>query len=223
MRWLITRTFEKLVSTELSNIRTIAVVGGSSKEPELSIFTGLPVIVNYFGIEFEKDQDPENIYLDLNQESNLRRSYDLVICSQVLEHVWNHRNTFDNLAKLVNNGGFLWLACPASNFAHGSPNYYSAGFTSDYISRNLKERNFEVIEEGMLGSRRNYMATHLFHFWLSESLHRSPWLSLFSKLSTKHRMYTIIISIFDKTILSSSIWATESYAFLCKSKKEPHK
>jgi SAM-dependent methyltransferase len=219
MRWLITRNFERLVSTEISNIRSIAVIGGSSKEPELNIFAGLPVQVNYFGIEFEKNHDLENFYMDLNIKSNLRRSYDLVICSQVLEHVWNHQNTFDNLTKLVNNGGFLFIACPTSNFAHGSPNYFSAGFTSDYISRNLEVRNFEVIEEGMLGSRRNYIATHLFHIWLSERLHQRPWLALFSKLSTKHRISTVIISIFNKKILSSSIWATESYAFLSKTKK----
>jgi hypothetical protein len=54
MRWPITRNFERLVSTEISNIRSIAVIGGSSKEPELNIFAGLPVQVNYFGIEFEK-------------------------------------------------------------------------------------------------------------------------------------------------------------------------
>ncbi len=219
MRWLITRNFERLVAAELSNISSIAVVGGSYKEPELDIFARLPVQINYFGIEFEKNQSLENFYLDLNTKSNLSRSYDLVICSQVLEHVWNHQNTFDNLTNLVNNGGFLWIACPASNFAHGSPNYFSAGFTSGYISRNFEERNFEIIEEGMLGSRRNYIATHLFHIWLSERLHQYPWFSLFSKLSIKHRISTIMVSIFNKKISSKAIWATESYAFLSKIKK----
>jgi len=66
------------------------------------------------------------------------------------------------------------MSAPASNRVHGSPEYYSAGFTSEYLDKNLQEVGFEILGSGSVGTKRNYVATHLLPYWLSVRAHRYP-------------------------------------------------
>jgi hypothetical protein len=84
------------------------------------------------------------------------------------------KNALDNLAQLVQQTGYLWLNCPTSNIAHGSPDYFSAGYTPEYLSANLHERGFSPQEVGNIGSERYYKTTHLFRHWATEMEHNKP-------------------------------------------------
>lgn len=106
MRWEVTRRFNSNMVTFLPSVRSVALVGGAPNEPELEIpnHTG-SISISFFGIE---SFSGENFtYLDLNTDSDIQQGFDLVICSQVLEHVWHHEMAFDNLTKLVKPGGLL--------------------------------------------------------------------------------------------------------------------
>jgi len=106
-------------------------------------------------------------YLDLNVRSEREAHYDLVLCSQVLEHVWDHEATFSNLTARVRPGGLLWMACPAPNREHASPEYYAAGFSPAYLRQNLKKVGFDVHDAGQIGSERLYFMTHAIGAWQS--------------------------------------------------------
>lgn len=49
---------------------------------------------------------------DLNDEFSLDRTYDVVICSEVIEHLENPRHTFRTLGRLLRPGGALILTMP---------------------------------------------------------------------------------------------------------------
>jgi SAM-dependent methyltransferase len=213
MRWIVTEKFNETISSYLPKLGEIALVGGGPDEAELEIF-GHSVQTTFLGIEPIPGKD--FVFLDLNTFSELDRTFDLVICSQVLEHVWNHQAVFDNLAKLVKPGGLLWMGCPASNYPHGSPGYFSAGFTPEYLEKNLGQRYFELITGGTFGSSRYYFLTHALQIWGGKKMNAFPLFFGFSRFYPKEffgRLYALTRS---GRIRNDIRFATESFVLLRK-------
>lgn len=195
----------------------IAIVGGSKSEPEIQalISLGFSVDVTIFGL------DNDNVYLDLNEYYLLdkQKEFDLILCSQVLEHIWNHDSFFSNLIMLMSPSTYLWLGCPASNRVHASPDYFSAGFTVQYLRKNLEHRGLKIWASGMLGSKRNYLATHLLPVWLSQKGHQCPILFAFNGRTFIVRCFfsfqylgsNFFLSFKSPRILRSERFATETW------------
>ena len=51
---------------------------------------------------------------------------------------------------------------------HGSPEYYSAGYSKDFLIKNLEFKNFNVLEAGEVGSERYYKSIHLLQAWYTK-------------------------------------------------------
>ena len=164
---------------------SVFVVGGSERDPEVAALRALevPITVRCFGV------DAESTWVDLNSHPELdrpdRSGADLVLCSQVLEHIWNHANAFQWLFSMVRSGGLLWLAAPASNRPHGSPDYFSAGFSDRYLAANATNHGFEVLDSGVLGSKRLYVSALTSESWLTRREHSSPVLGLLRRRPTR--------------------------------------
>jgi hypothetical protein len=176
MRFLVTKEFTAWFSSLAPKPHSIAVVGGTSQDPEVAEIKRILPSANldYFGIE-NPYSDSNFTYLDLNDPNqDLKKKYDLVLCSQVLEHVWNIENTFNVLVSLVSKKGFIWFNCPASNMAHGSPAYYSSGYTAEFVAENLKMRGLTILKSRHYGSKRYYFMTHALKHWATESEHLRP-------------------------------------------------
>lgn len=209
-----------------NSVIRVAVVGGYKTEPEIKALQhlGYSLQVQIYGIE------EDMIQLDLNEmPQNLslaRGNFDLVLCSQVWEHIWNHEAALMNLTTLMSKQSYLWLAAPASNRFHGSPYYFSAGFTSQYLAKNLAQVGLEVHSHGQLGTRRNYLATHALPTWLSVKGHQFPLPLAFSEhrfvprvlFSFRYLIKTFGLLLTSKKITTSSRFATESWAFAKMSK-----
>ena len=155
-----------------ANRLKIAIVGGSSKEPELAVFKymNIDVDLTIFGV------DPKVEYLDLNKSNpNLPNSnFDLVLCSQVFEHIWNYHEAIKSLKNLMSEKTYLWISCPSSNRPHGLSFYFSAGLTESFLVSNLKHHELKVEASGTLGSRRIYRSIHTLPTWLSARGNRFP-------------------------------------------------
>ncbi len=159
-------------------IKSVAIVGGGPNEPELKAFANKGIDVYYFGIE--KPENVENFfYLDLDTPENTSQKFDLVICNQVIEHLYKLQNAFQVISKLVATDGFLWITAPANNFRHGSPHYYSAGYSGEFLSVNLKDQGFRILELGELSSKRVYFYRHLLKTWPTYKQIRFPAFSYF--------------------------------------------
>jgi 2-polyprenyl-3-methyl-5-hydroxy-6-metoxy-1,4-benzoquinol methylase len=228
MRWFIAEVFRENYHnvSRIEKLEKIAIIGGYKSDLEVqAILHANPLAsIKYFGI----DSDPEIEYLDLNtvDVALLNEEFDLVICSQVIEHIWNLTNFFQVLSKLTRKGGYLWISCPFSNIAHGSPEYYSAGYTPEFLVNNFDKEQWTKVIATQIGSKRNYVSTHMYASWLSEKELYHPILSYQFKPGTFHGVLwklvrdfpgRIHLSMLDNQIVSKIRWATETFIMLKKS------
>jgi hypothetical protein len=178
MREAVTKKFIEFVNSQNILIEKLAVVGGTSLDPEVAYllknFPGLEI--HFFDVDNSNNESNFH-YCDLNREDvseSFNQYFDLVLSSQVIEHVWNHFTYFNFLVKIVKPGAFVWVNCPTSNMVHGSPDYYSAGMTSSYLAKNLELRNAKTLYSGQLGNQRFYLAIHLGRYWQTPRENRHP-------------------------------------------------
>jgi len=160
---------ELLVTTK---IERVAVVGGSLEDPEVTLIKKLfpNAIIEIYGIEQNQK------FLDLNKPAIFRESFDIVLCTNVIEHVFHHENFARNLLSLVEEDGFIWCAFPFSDMFHNSPKYYSAGYDPEYIEA-LFDRNGGIyLRSGIISSKRGYLFTHLLQDWPSEFRYKKPFI-----------------------------------------------
>ena len=197
-------------------IDQINVLGGSACDPEVIYLKDLfpDARITTYGIE------NSDYYMDLNLNYPDNRTLgDIVLVSQVLEHVWCHDQFFANVVKLAKVGGFIWIGCPASNKAHGSPDYYSSGFTSAYLRSNIQNFESEVISTGFFGTKRLYLATHWIPGWLSVRAHRFPLFFTFDNyrfierfvLLFRYLGQLIVLSLTNPRPASNERWSTEAW------------
>jgi hypothetical protein len=78
------------------------------------------------------------------------------------------------ITELAKPNGFIWLNCPASNIAHGSPEFYSAGYSPDFLEINLEIRNIKTLTVSCVGSERSYKTTHFLRHWATELEYNNP-------------------------------------------------
>ena len=159
-------------------------------------------------------------------EEKLDVNFDLILCSQVWEHVWCHENAFRNILKFMKSGSHVWLACPASNRAHAGPDYqyFSAGFTRTYLTKNVARLGLKVLASGQLGSARFYRATHTMPIWLTVKSHKIPILHSFREyeigtriaMITRYFLRNLELFLFSSKITSNDAFATESWIFAKK-------
>lgn len=199
----------------------VAVVGGSQHDPELAALhqLGFAYDLTILGIE---DSDE---FLDLNEQSKFASQYDLVICSQVLEHLWNSSVAIETLCKMVKPGGKLWISVPTSNRKHASPDYFSAGYTPEFLSLNCEQHKLKTLYKKDFGSKREYAARHLLPIWLTERGHRFPLIFSFEGrsilrqiiLSILYSQTLLYIQLSSSKLFSDSKYSTETVLLASKS------
>lgn len=215
MRDALTKIFSDQISPFKSSLCKIAIVGGSIDEPEWKSLGLKPLSATLYNLEptgFERE-----FQIDLNSDTPARMHYDLVICNQVLEHVWNHNRFFQSITSLVSSNGLLWVSAPSSNFEHGSPDYFAAGYTDTYLANNLAATGFEIVSGGSIASKRCYLSRHMFGYWISASEAREPLRNLpiapVSGMSAATRLKKCLLLLGLALIRESeeSRWAVESW------------
>ena len=169
LRNLVALDFDKECLRE-NNLKKIALVGGSLTDHEVQLIREKypDAIIEVYGIE--QDQ----LFMDLNLSPTLQKEFDLVLCTNVLEHIFHHENFAKNLLSLLNQKGTLWLVFPFSDMYHGSPFYYSAGFDSDYVERLFLRNGGNTEFKKIIASKRLYLFTHLLQDWPSEFRYHHP-------------------------------------------------
>jgi len=224
MREAVTKKFVEFVTSQDISIQRLAVVGGTSSDPEVDyLLRNFPSLeIHFFDIQ-NPNKEVNFHQCDLNQGEiweDFNQYFDLVLSSQVIEHIWNHFTYFNFITTIVKPGAYIWVNCPSSNLVHGSPYYYSAGLTSSYLSKNLESRNAKTICSGQLGNKRYYLAVHFARYWQTPMENRHPILGYNFQEGTILGVAKKFISEFPTRVLLTFVtnmhdadynYSTESY------------
>nr|MCS5585836.1 class I SAM-dependent methyltransferase [Pseudomonadales bacterium] len=74
------------------------------------------------------------------------RQYDVVFCSEVLEHVVDPVRAIEKLACLTKPGGRMILTAPFNSLTHFSPYHYCTGFSKYFYRIHLERLGFDLEE-----------------------------------------------------------------------------
>jgi hypothetical protein len=74
------------------------------------------------------------------------KKYDVVLCTEVLEHVPDPVRTFHKLCNLVNYQGYVLISVPFLSLMHQSPYWYSSGLSPFWFEYWANEYELEIIE-----------------------------------------------------------------------------
>ena len=73
-------------------------------------------------------------------------SFDVILCSEVFEHLPDALKAIDEFARLLKPGGKLIITAPFASLVHFAPYHYSTGFSRYWYEYHLPLRNFEIQE-----------------------------------------------------------------------------
>ena len=73
------------------------------------------------------------------------KKFDLVLCTEVLEHIAEHEEALDEIKRVMNPGGWLLITVPTPP-AIPDPNHVREGYRPEELTGMLRARGFEVVE-----------------------------------------------------------------------------
>jgi ubiquinone/menaquinone biosynthesis C-methylase UbiE len=156
---------------------------GCGKMPYKSIFD--QKVVRYIGLDI--NNDTADIKGDFLKVKISNESFDTVLCTQVLEHVFDPKKILNKIYRILRSRGVLILTVPFTGSLHEIPNDYFR-YTRFALKRMLEDSNFDVIyikEEG------NWISAlgQDFIFYLESSFNRYL-------LKYPKRLFQFIIQLF---------------------------
>ncbi len=100
--------------------------------------------------DFGQEPDTVGKYTPLDYISDIMAipvpngSFDVVFCTEVLEHVAEPIRAVKELARILKPGGTLLLTAPLGSFLHQEPFHYYGGYTPHWYRKFLSEAGFSV-------------------------------------------------------------------------------
>lgn len=163
--------FAKTVTAlKLVDQEHVGVVSGSNDEPELKLLNVQRLTLLNF------DSDP-SYDLDLSWRDQPGQNFSLTLCNQVLEHVFNPHQAFQNLIHHTRPGGAIFVTIPSINCVHGEPHYYSAGYHPRFLARLAQANGLNLVGLSFWGSIR-YLVHAVTGTWLPSSALRPGYQSV---------------------------------------------
>lgn len=134
------------------------------------------------------------------------QSFDVILCTEVLEHLPNPVNALQEFQRLLKTGGVLILTAPFCSLTHFAPYHYSSGFNHYFYEFHLEELGFKLDE---VSNNGNYFE------YIGQEIHRIP--SIADKYSSKRisRLEKFAIKIVLKMLERFSKHDTNSDEVLC--------
>lgn len=100
---------------------------------------------NYKSIDFEKTHKDLD-YIGTSSRTGLKKeSFDVVFCSQVLEHVPDPKESFEEINRILRKDGIAIISTPFLMYLHNEP-YDFYRYTKHALKKFAIESNFEIIK-----------------------------------------------------------------------------
>ena len=107
------------------------------------------------------DQSRLDIISDITDIPQLDMSFDVILCTEVLEHLPNPIAALKEFGRLLKPGGELIITAPFCSLTHFAPYHFSTGFNRYFYTKHLFDLGFEHIELIANGNFFEYMAQEI--------------------------------------------------------------
>jgi len=123
------------------------------------------------------------------------RSFDAVICTEVLEHIPFPNETISEFSRIIRSGGVLILTVPSNCLRHMDPYFFYSGFSDNYLKMILDKNLFEIITMKTIGDYFSWIAVELLRSmrgdWLSIPMLLPAFIYMFFKRKTDRSVRTL--------------------------------
>jgi len=92
-----------------------------------------------------------NFVSDITSIPVSNASFDVILCTEVLEHVPKPIDTLQELSRILVPGGRMFLTAPLGCGLHQQPYHFYGGYTPHFYKKFLADFNFEIIEIKPIG------------------------------------------------------------------------
>jgi SAM-dependent methyltransferase len=128
---------------------------GCGKKPYKILFED--VIDEYFGVDWQEASSPHygaetcaDLYADCTNTKLPSESFDTLISTQVMEHIYDTDSYLNECYRLLKFGGFGLFTVPFAWENHGEPfDYYR--FSKHSLEKLFTEKGFEIVEIAPIG------------------------------------------------------------------------
>ena len=108
---------------------------------------------DFDGYENYKNSNPQKYTYNcdiLNIPEEIK--YDILICTEVLEHLPDIKSTFKKFKKLLKPSGELLITFPFASMYHQEPDFFTSGYSTYQIENLCKEFEMDIIEYEQSGT-----------------------------------------------------------------------
>lgn len=102
-----------------------------------------------------------DIVSDITRIPQPDNSFDVVMCTEVFEHLPEPIKALREFSRLLKPAGVLILTAPFSSLTHMPPYYYYTGFSRYFYKRFLEEMGFTIVDMNENGSYFEYLAQEI--------------------------------------------------------------
>ena len=85
-------------------------------------------------------------------------SMDVVMCTEVLEHIPDPAAAIKEFGRLVKPGGYLLITAPFASLTHFAPYHFASGLSRFFYEKYLPENGFEIMKLDFNGNFFEYVA-----------------------------------------------------------------
>ena len=90
------------------------------------------------------DTSQIDIVCDITHIPEADASFDIILCSEVFEHLPNPLDALNEFARLLKSGGKLIVTAPFASLVHFAPYHYATGFSRYWYEHHFPLRSLEI-------------------------------------------------------------------------------
>jgi len=114
------------------------------------------------GLQMDKwDYGQLDIVSDIASIPVDNESFDVVMCTEVFEHIVNPLEAITEFSRILKKEGYLILTAPFCSLTHFAPYHFYSGFNKYFYETELQKNGFEIVELVPNGNYFEYLAQEI--------------------------------------------------------------
>lgn len=96
--------------------------------------------------------------LDIDVED---KTFDVILCTEVFEHIPNPDLAIKEFSRIIKDGGILILTAPFVSWTHFAPYHFCTGFNIFWYEKHLQDNGFKIVESEKNGDYFSFMGQEI--------------------------------------------------------------